>query len=334
MEQRKVIQFGKSALCMTLPHAWTKKHQIRKGDLINVQETLRNSLELFPAVAEMKPSSSLTIDISGRTTDEIIQLILATYLNGYTVVTLKGSNKGKVAYLREHIHEFIAAEIMEVTSDTIVIHVFWDVETINLNTILRRIDHIIRSIFEETKDILQEKVRTNDIKEKGNEIQRQVLLGKRAITYALNNSSTALKFNLSSLELYYLSYIIYFSGRIAEYIPFIAESIEAADFEKEITQEEKEEFTEIFTRAYQYYKKVMDVYNKRNQGQKFVLSEYEEFHKEIEAYRQRNGNAKKPIPGEYLMLLVRTIKEMEFTMINLENSPKPLGNEQEQLKQE
>lgn len=324
MGQRKVIKFGKSALCMTLPHAWTKKQKIKKGDVLHVQETLRNSLELFPELADMTPSSKLEIDISGKTTDEIIQLILATYLNGYTVVTLNGSNKGKVAYLREHIHEFIAAEIMEVTSEKIVIHVFWDIETIDLNKIHRRIDHIIRSIFEETKDIIGKQARTDDIAEKKDEIARQVLLAKRAITYALNNASTALKFNMSSLELYYISYIIYFSGRVGEYIPLISESVEDRSNGEEMSKSQREEFAVLFSRAHQYYNKIMDVYHKRNQGQKFVFSDYQDFHEEIEEFREKNNASKKPIPGEYLTLLVRTIKEIEFTMINLENSPKPL----------
>jgi phosphate uptake regulator len=322
VEQRKVILFGKSAFCMTLPHSWVQKNKLQKGDMLSVQETLRNSLELMPSSTTPVGTSSLTIDIAGKSTDEIVQLLLATYLNGYTVVTLQGSNNGKVAYLREHIREFIAAEIMEVTSKKIVVHVFWDIETINLITILKRIGHIIRSIFEESIDLLEMKTRVNDITEKGYEVQRQVLLAKRAITYALNNSATAQKFNLSSLELYYISYIIHFSGRIAEYLLLISEIIQTAILAKEMNVSAKKDLKKLLERTFTYYDKVLDTYNKKDQQQKFVISEYQGFEDAINAFRIKNMHAWRPVAAEYIMLLIRTIKEMEFIMINLENSPK------------
>lgn len=321
MEQRKIILFGKSAFCMTLPQSWVTKNKLKKGDLLGVQETMRNSLELIPSSTKTPTTSSLTIDIAGKSTDEIVQRLLATYLNGYTVVTLQGANNGKVAYLREHIHEFIAAEIMEVTSNKIVIHVFWDIETINLVTILKRIGHIIKSIFEETTDLFEAKSRVNDITEKGYEVQRQVLLAKRAITYALNNSATAQKFNLSSLELYYISYIIYFSGKIAEYILMISDTIQNSVLPKEKNSQSKKELKELLERTLEYYDKVLDAYNRKGLQQKFVSSEYQGFEDAIVAFRSKEESWR-PVVAEYIMLLIRTIKEMEFIMINLENTPK------------
>ncbi len=149
-EERKLIQFGKSAFCITMPHTWLKKNNIKKGDSLSVQETTRNSLEVMPANGLTDEGHELTIDITEKSTDEIIQLLLSTYLNGYTVITLRGPNAGKVAFVRKHVHEFIAAEIMEVTSNKIIIHIFWDIHNINLNAIITRIGHITKSIFTDT----------------------------------------------------------------------------------------------------------------------------------------------------------------------------------------
>lgn len=322
MDQRKIILFGKSAFCMTLPHAWVKKNNLKKGDVLNVQETHRSSLELIPSSVKLPSTSSLNINITGKSTDEIIQILLATYLNGYTVITLEGTNVGKVSFLRNHIHEFIAAEIMEVTNDKIVIHVFWDIETIDLTTILRRIGHIIRSIFEETADLLDSKTRMNDITEKGYEVQRQVLLAKRAITYALNNSATAQKFNLSSLELYYISYIVYFSGKVAEHIQDISEIIVKAINNKEMTTRSKKNLKKLLERTLSYYDKILSIYNKKGEHQRFQVSEFEDFEESINAFRSENKNSWRPIVTVHLMQLISTIKEMEFVMINLENTPK------------
>ncbi|HYD03033.1 MAG TPA: hypothetical protein VEC16_01925, partial [Alphaproteobacteria bacterium] len=218
MEERKLIKFGKSAYCITLPHAWLKKNQIVKGDSVAIQETLRNSLEIIPTNLTHDEKHELTLDISEKATNEIIQLLLAAYLNGYNTIILQGPNSGKIAFVRKHVHEFIAAEIMEATSNKIVINIFWDVKSINLQSIITRIGHITRSIFAETIEMMDEEINSKDIIEKGFEVQRQVLLARRAIKYALNNSATAQKFNLSSLELLYISYIIYFFGSVGEYI--------------------------------------------------------------------------------------------------------------------
>src|SRR3989344_5981668 len=170
MEERKLIKFGKSAFCITMPHTWLKKNKIKKGDSVSVQETLRNSLEIIPTNGSSESRDGqheLIIDISEKTTNEIIQLLLSTYLNGYTIITLQGPNAGKVAFVRKHVHEFIAAEIMEVTSDKIVIHVFWDIKTIDLHSIINRIGHITRSIFSEAIELIDSDTNVKDIIEKG-----------------------------------------------------------------------------------------------------------------------------------------------------------------------
>ena len=39
---------------------------------------------------------------------------------------------------------------------------------------------------------------------------------------------------------------------------------------------------------------------------------------------EKNKQNWRPMAAEYLMLIVRTTREMEFVMINLENSPKTI----------
>jgi phosphate uptake regulator len=326
MDERKLIQFGKSAFCITLPHTWLKKNHLKKGDTLSVQESLRNSLEVVPMNAVVEGKNELSIDITEKSTDEIIQLLLSTYLNGYTLVTLVGPNAGKVAFVRKHVHEFIAAEIMEVTSNKIVIHVFWDVATINLQSIITRIGHITKSIFSETEGSLDTAMDVNDITEKGLEVQRQVLLARRAIKYALNNSATAHKFNLSSLELLYFSYIIYFFGMIADYVLKLAEIIDKEKISGSKIplkdQASLEGLKALIQRSSDYYGSVLDAYNKHSKMVKFVFSEYADFEDAIDNFRRENPQAWVPLLAEYLKLLIFKIKETEFIMISMENAPK------------
>jgi len=326
MDQRKLIHFGKSAFCITLPHLWVKKNNLKKGDNLGVQETSRGSLEVIQNPAVHDESSSLDIDINGKTTDEIIHLLLATYLNGYTIITLQGKNAGKVAYIRKHVHEFIAAEIMEVTADKITIHIFWDIETINLPSILNRISHIIQNLFGETIDLIDTPSDNQDIRERGSEVQRQVLLAKRAITYALRHPFAAQKFNMTSLELYYVSYITYFFGKIAEYIVEVSRVICDAEREKLLGVKSKAQLKILLQRTADYFAKVIENYRKKGYQSRFVISEYQSFEEAILTFRHSEKRNPLqlwiPVVAEYVKMTINKIKETEFVMINIENSPK------------
>lgn len=311
---------------MTIPHTWLAKNRIKKGDSLSVQETLRNSLEIMPTSVAANVSHELTIDISGKSTDEIIQLLLSTYLNGYTVITLVGPNAGKVAFVRKHVHEFIAAEIMEVTSNKIVINIFWDIKTIDLHSIINRTSHITKSIFTETLELIESGDRADDIIEKGFEVQRQVLLARRAIKYALNNSAAAQKFNLSSLELLYVSYIIYFLGMTGDYILQVAQIIDKSKMNKfkDLLKDKNavSELKLLIQRAADYYSKVIDAYNQQKKLTKFIFSEYANFETAIDDFRKKNPQLWAPVLSEYLKMIIFKIKETEFMMISMENAPK------------
>lgn len=326
MDERKLIKFGKSAFCITVPHTWLKKNKLKKGDSLAIQETLRNSLEIIPINNDLTDAHELLIDISGKSTDEITQLLLSTYLNGYTIITLRGPNSGKVAFVRKHIHEFIAAEIMEITSDKIVIHVFWDIKNINLHSIITRIGHITKSLFVETIELIDSNTNVTDIIDKGLEVQRQVLLARRTIKYALNNSATAHKFNLSSLELLYISYIIYFFGMVGDYILKIAKIIHKSKLNefKDLLKDQnaKNELKALLKRSSDYYNKVIDTYSKHNKLVKFIFSEYTDFEESINEFREHNLQLWAPLLAEYMKMLISKIKETEFIMISMENAPK------------
>ena len=326
MDERKLIQFGKSAFCMTVPHTWLKKNNLKKGDTLSVQETMRNSLEIMPLSGNSDGVHELTIDISEKSTDEIIQLLLSTYLNGYTVITLTGPNAGKVAFVRKHVHEFIAAEVMEVTADKIVIHVFWEVKTLDLQAIIVRIGHITKNLFMETIAMIDPDSNIRDIQERGLEVQRQVLLARRAIKYALNNSATAYRFNLSSLELLYISYIIYFFGMIGDYVIKVSDILHTAKLNKfkDLLKDQhaKLELKGLLTRVADYYMKVFDTYNKHSKLTRFIFSEYADFEAAIDAFKEKNPQLWAPVLAEFMKLLIFKIKETEFIMISMENAPK------------
>ena len=152
------------------------------------------------------------------------------------------------------------------------------------------------------------------------------MLARRAIKYALNNSAAAHKFNLSSLELLYISYIIYFTGMIGGYVLKVAKIIDKAKLNKykDLLKDKsaKKELKSLIERASDYHIKVLDTYHKHNKLVKFVFSEYADFEESIDKFRKNNLQLWAPLLAEYLKMLISKIKETEFTMISMENAPK------------
>ncbi|TAL51915.1 MAG: phosphate uptake regulator PhoU [Nanoarchaeota archaeon] len=320
MEHRKLIQFGKSAFCVTLPQMWIKKNKIEKGQSLSVHETAKNTIEISMSLEQQEENSNLTIDIAGKPTDEIIQLLLASYLNGYLTITLEGQNAGKVSSVRDYVHEFIAAEIMEVTSNKIVIHVFGDIKNVNLESIINRIGHIIKSLFEESIELVDSGIDIKDIIEKGYEVERQAWLARRAIKYSLTHSAAAQRFNMSPLELFYTANIKYFFGRIAEYIIQIAKIIGESILHKSISPKAKRELKAMIQNASNNFEKVLERYNTRKV--RITEKEYQNFEESIDSFREKNSGNGIPVICEYLKMIIDKIKEIEFNIISLENAPK------------
>ncbi len=319
MGGRKLIKFGKSAFCMTLPQAWIKKNKLQKGHVLNVEETMHNSLEIFPGELKREATSKITILITDKSIDEIVDVFLAAYLNGYSIIELRGPNAGKMADIRSSINEFIAAEIMEVTSQEIIIHVFWDAETIDLDSIINRMGHIIRSMLFESEELISGNVALEDIKEKEREIKRQVLLARRFINYALTHSFTAQKCGLAPVHTLYTSHIVYFYGVSAEYVSKIANILADSDT-NELDEPERQKLKSLIEQVASYFTKSTELYKQKNDGSRISMSNYEVIEDTIKKYNTLQERAWVAIFVEYAFLLLMKIKEIEIMTVSIKNA--------------
>lgn len=321
MDQRKAILFGKSSFCITLPQTWAKKNKIKKGDTLNVQETARNSLEVFFNKNQSDTTDSIDLEILNQTLEEINSLLLSAYLNGYSIITLIGPNEGKLVGIRKYVNELIAAEVMEVNPNKIVINVLLDIKTINLHSIISRIDNSIRVSFRETVDMLESNKNQHNIMEKRFEIHRQTLLARRATTYALHNSLVAQKFGLSPLELYYISHLTYFFGKIGDYVAEVAEIIDEARREGSLTPKIKEELKPILRYSLDYFEKVLSSYNKYTRREKFTVNNHKKFEESVKNLQEKNFKTKLPALSGCIKTIATNLKEAELVIINLQMVP-------------
>ncbi|MBI2546127.1 hypothetical protein HYV81_03025 [Candidatus Woesearchaeota archaeon] len=323
MEQRKLIGFGKATFSVTLPKTWIRKNRLKKGDTLSVQETSRNSIEIIPKLEADEKQRSIDIEMENKGVKEVTRLLVSAYLNGYTHVTIKGSNAGKVQYIRKKVHELIAAEVMEVTSNTIVIHIFWDVKSLNLRSMINRIEQITKTIFKETNEMCDGACDIQDILEKSYEVQRQTLLAKRAITNALVDSDVAYKFNASSLELCYTAFLIHYLDKIAEYIAGMSKILCETNLLKRLSPKAKAEIQHVLEEVYNNYERALIAYNTMDESMaNTVVDEFTHYDKIIRNIREKYMQTWMPTFCGYIRRIITKTRDIGFIVINLENAPK------------
>ncbi len=321
MERRKLIKFGKSAFCLTLPHAWVMKNKLKKGDMLIISESTKNSLEILPSSETPDEKTEIALDIEGKTVIEIVQLLRASYLNGYSLIVLTGDNSGKIAAIRLCVHELIASEIMDVSSEKIVIHVFWEISSISLDSIINRIGHTMAAIVDETIGLLDAKDEFNDIIHKELEIRRQVLFARRAMRHAFTHAAVAQKFNFSPLQLHYVSNITHYLELISGYVLELGRIIEDSVLSKTMDSKSKRELKAILRNMAVDTKVIISQYNNRETTGS-IINLIKQRADDVERFCKKDVRPWRVSMCWYLKRIFVRINELQFNLICMENAPK------------
>ena len=88
MGYRKLISFGKNSYVISLPKQWIKDCNLKKGDLIHVEES-SDSLIVSPQSSEAKTEDKeLTIYVDGKDIKQIKREIIGGYIRNNTTIII------------------------------------------------------------------------------------------------------------------------------------------------------------------------------------------------------------------------------------------------------
>ncbi|RJQ15564.1 AbrB/MazE/SpoVT family DNA-binding domain-containing protein [Candidatus Woesearchaeota archaeon] len=163
--KRKVNLVGQNTLTVSLPSAWAKKHNIKQGDELDVEEEgmqLRVSKEKTE-----KKRKKVTLNIDGLNKITINRYLWEFYRQGVEEITLVFSNELIPDYKREEtinvhtrikrvIERFIGVEIVSQKKNCIVL------QTLILQEDYEKSDIILQRIYYLLKDYLDEFIASMD----------------------------------------------------------------------------------------------------------------------------------------------------------------------------
>ncbi|MFQ5475044.1 MAG: AbrB/MazE/SpoVT family DNA-binding domain-containing protein, partial [Candidatus Nanoarchaeia archaeon] len=190
MEFRKIIEFGKSSYIVSLPKKWVTANKLKKGDVVNVEETAEG-LVILPKHKDRKEETSITINVDNQSMKAIRSQIVSSYIQGHHEMIFQGKNLAEHAEdIRESIHNLIALEIMEETSKKIVAKDFLNIRELSVENLIRKMDIIVKEMISDSKQAKDSDVHAN-IVIRDSDINRIVYLVFRIIRHLQNNPRPA-----------------------------------------------------------------------------------------------------------------------------------------------
>ncbi len=180
METRNIVKSGPSSYVVSLPVQWVKKNQLDKGDFLYLEE--RSNQLIYSSRKSLEESRDFFMEIDGKSLEYIAKMIKSAYLTGYNSFILKGETvKDRISDIRKMINELVAVEIMEQDSERIVAQEMLDKQKNSPEKIIRRVDMIIRGMFDDIHKSIGKKSVYNYIIERDSDINRLHMLSRRLI---------------------------------------------------------------------------------------------------------------------------------------------------------
>jgi len=238
MEFRKLISFGKTSYVMSLPKAWVIKNNLKKGDLIALDENDRGNLIVSSKKEreDILEQKEIVLDMTGKEQKKMIREVASAYINNYNPIIITGKDiTQNTAKIRKIIGYFIALEVMEQSSERIIAKDFLNMEKIVIQNSIKKMDMITRSMMSDIKRIkTPEDYQSIHLRDE--DVNRLMFLIFRAVKYAMDNPHVLKLYNLTNSELITRWLITTYIEKIADNTKRVANNFNELRSDKKIMQ--------------------------------------------------------------------------------------------------
>jgi len=265
MEARKLIKFGNSSHIVSIPKTWIKENKLKKGDLLYWKKNSSGELILFPKEKEETTFKKAVINVTGKDNKLIDREILAAYIKGFNILSLTAPDiKKRTPEIKKMLKNLIGIDILEKNSKEIVAADFLDIKSVSLNTVIRRMDNNLRSMFEDLELSLEKKKigerEFKEIYETDEDVNKFYFLLWKITVLGLSNPSVLHKLDLNHVELTHTWWLGMSMERIGDELKRIAREFKNTRFKKDILKK----FFSVFMIVKNAYLDSMSSYYKKD----------------------------------------------------------------------
>ncbi|MGC8691424.1 MAG: PhoU domain-containing protein [Thermoplasmata archaeon] len=196
-EYRKVQKTGNSSYIVSLPKEWCKMHNIESGSEVYIEVDETGRLTINPGYRE-QTKNEFVLSIEDDYPELIFRKLISVYLSGYDTIIVHEkpylTEKTK-SVVNKFVLNTIGLEIVEETSDRIVLQNISNMNELNSEKLLRRLYHILENMVMDTVSVLEkyDENLARDIIERDMHIDRILYSITKQLYMFLKHPSIAMK---------------------------------------------------------------------------------------------------------------------------------------------
>ncbi|MFB6077569.1 MAG: PhoU domain-containing protein [Halarchaeum sp.] len=198
MERRKVQVTGGSTFTVSIPKDWAREHDVAAGDEIAFLPD-SGSLLLSPVTDEETQRG--TFDVSGMEGDALTRTVMTMYVSGFDVLVLEADRitSEQRRIIRNATQGLVGLEVLEETSDRIVVQDLLDSSELSVHNAVRRMRLISLSMLDDAVTALRENDHdlARDVIERDDDVDRLWFVVSRIFRGSLRSPRTAQEIGVS-----------------------------------------------------------------------------------------------------------------------------------------
>lgn len=273
MDYRRLIKFGNSSYVISLPKDWLKKNHLEKGDTVYLTENTSNEVVLSSKMDGTEPEPlTVTLNVDDLSYRDIQRRIISKYIAGADVFILQGEKtiRKEQEVLRQLLNNLMALEVIEQSKIKIIAKDFLNPAEISFKTMVRRVDTILRSMFDDAKSSSKED--SLELTKRDEDINRLSYLILRTIRKCILRPQLAKKMDSTVETLLFYRELVECMERIADELKRISRALTSA----KTSAKQIQDFYSLYDLVYKLYIETMKAHYNHDEPLAYKLAEQRE----------------------------------------------------------
>ncbi|MCL9816405.1 phosphate signaling complex PhoU family protein [Natronocalculus amylovorans] len=192
METRKVQVTGGSTYTVSIPKSWATENGVSAGSVV---EFYPESDALFLTPKTENERTEGTLDISDLHGDELTRAVMTMYVSGFDIIALEGARitTDQRRTIRESTQSLVGLEVLEETTDRIVIRDLLDSSELSIHNAVTRMRLISLSMLDDALTALStlDKDLADDVIQRDEDVDRLWMVVSRIFRSTLRTPKAA-----------------------------------------------------------------------------------------------------------------------------------------------
>jgi phosphate uptake regulator len=160
LEIRRIQKTGASTMTISLPKDWIRSNSIKPGDSLAIRVMADGTISIDPKMDRAKPESRKVIWVEADESKEhLTRKLIGAYLAGYNIIEVRSKDRLDLELkhaVKEISRMVIGPEVIEETSNTVVLHDLSDPVELPQEKCVRRMHLIVGSMHKDAIIALRE----------------------------------------------------------------------------------------------------------------------------------------------------------------------------------